>query len=350
MTPRSTRLTGISGSWTSVSASHRRCVIKAGRCGGVGGSSAPMRPIFGLISCANRLRIYGMRALRSSENTPGRPAAKPREGPLDHRISRRRAASLCPVLVMRLAELVELLLEHRDHLGVARAARAPAHEHVVPGAWLLEVPPLFFGVELARKRIVELPDVLAIAHLFVRGHLDADLLAIGDHRREPPLAELVVGQSLEAVLELGGMHLHVVGEAEPFDAEREHPVDRALQLLFRRAARGADALHPCASVAKVEVLLGHDLVEAALPRSIGALVVDVAKEAEAGLVVHAVGDHPLGAAVDRDTEAVRVAEALGVAAENQLLLVLAEVLEDVVRDVSVGELVLDDRDPGHEGA
>src|SRR5712691_3095399 len=105
MTPKTTRFTGISGSWTSVSASQRRCVIRAGRCGGVGGSSAPIWPISGLTSCATRLRIYGMRALRCS-------AVRPDLDHLDHRISRRLAASPGPVLVVSLAELVELFLEH----------------------------------------------------------------------------------------------------------------------------------------------------------------------------------------------------------------------------------------------
>src|SRR5712664_3568045 len=153
-----------------------------------------MRPISGLTSCATRLRIYGMRALRCLE-------IRPDLDHLDRRISRRHTASPGLVLVVCLAELVELLLEHRDHLGVARATRPPSDQHLVPGARLLEVPPLRLGVELAREWIVELPYVLALAHLFVRGHLDADLLAVGHHRREPPLSQLVVGQSFQAVLE-----------------------------------------------------------------------------------------------------------------------------------------------------
>src|SRR5476651_647372 len=103
---------------------------------------------------------------------------------------------------MRLAELVELLLEHRDHLGVARPSRPPADQHVIPRARLLEVPPLRLGVEHAWEGIVELPDVLAIAHLFVRRDLDSDLLAERYNRRQPPLAQLVVRQPLQAVLEL----------------------------------------------------------------------------------------------------------------------------------------------------
>ena len=59
---------------------------------------------------------------------------------------------------------------------------------------LLEIPALRLGVELAREGIVELPHVLAVAHLLVRRDLDADLLAVGHDRREPPLAQLVVGR------------------------------------------------------------------------------------------------------------------------------------------------------------
>src|SRR2546430_11965940 len=108
MTPRSTRLIGISGSCTSASAAHS-------------------------LSFIGTLRVVGSRA----------------------------------VLVMRLAELVELLLEHRDHLRVARASVAPPHQHVVPGDRLLEIPPLRLGVELAGRGIVQLPNVLAVPCLFV---------------------------------------------------------------------------------------------------------------------------------------------------------------------------------------
>ena len=76
---------------------------------------------------------------------------------------------------------------------------------------------------------------------------------------------------------------------------------------------------------------------------------DVTEEAETGLVVETVGHNELRPAVEGDVEGVGIAEALRVAAEDELLLVLAEVFEDVVRDVGVGELVLDDRDAGHEG-
>ena len=104
--------------------------------------------------------------------------------------------------MVRLAELVELFLEHRDHLGIARPSRTPTHEHVVPGDRLLEIPALGLCVELARERVVQLPHVLAIPRLFVGRHLDADLFAIRHHRGEPPLPQLVVGQALEPVLEL----------------------------------------------------------------------------------------------------------------------------------------------------
>src|SRR5260370_16453123 len=129
-----------------------------------------------------------MRARRCWE-IPSDPA------PLDRGVSRRHTASPGFVLVVCLAELVELLLEHRDHLGVARATRPPADQHVVPGARLLEVPPLRLGVELAREWIVELPYVLALAHLFVRGHLDPYLLPVRPHRRNPPLSPLLLLQS-----------------------------------------------------------------------------------------------------------------------------------------------------------
>ena len=72
---------------------------------------------------------------------------------------------------MGLAEVVKLFLEHRDHLGVAWAACAPAGQDVIPRARLLEVPAFGLRVELAREGIVELPNVLALARFFVRGTL-----------------------------------------------------------------------------------------------------------------------------------------------------------------------------------
>src|SRR5438445_1321961 len=252
-------------------------------------------------------------------------------------------------LAVRISEVVELFLEHHDHLGIPWTARAPAGQHVVPGDGLLEVPALRLRIELARERVIELPHVVAIAGCLMSGDRDADLLAVRHDCREPPLAQLVVGEALEPVFELGRMHLLVVGEPKPLHAQREHPVDRALQLVLRRATRSADPLHPGAAVAEVEVFLEHHLVQTPLPRAVRALVVDVAEEAEAGLVVEAVRDHELGPAVEGHVERVRIAEALRIAAEDELLLVLAELLEDVVRDVSVRELVLDDRDAGHEG-
>ena len=72
---------------------------------------------------------------------------------------------------------------------------------------------------------------------------------------------------------------------------------------------------------------------------------DVSEQAEAGLVVEEVGSDQLGPALQGDVEGVGVAEGLGVTREDQLLLVLAQLLEDVVRDVGVRELVLDDAMP-----
>src|SRR5437899_7456640 len=108
--------------------------------------------------------------------------------------SRRPASSGMPV---RLAELVELLLERGDHLGVAGAAAAPALDDVVPRAGIGEVPALDVGVERAGERVVD-DERVALA---VGGHLEPDLLAVRDHEREPPLAELVVGLALEPVVE-----------------------------------------------------------------------------------------------------------------------------------------------------
>src|SRR5437879_9653161 len=156
---------------------------------------------------------------------------------------------------MCLPEVVELFLEHGDHLRVARAAGPPAGENTVPGDRLLEVPALGLGIELAWEGVVELPYVLTVARLLVRGDLDADLLAIWHDRGEPPLAELVVGQPLEPVLELQGVHLLGVRQTEPLDAQREHPVHRAMKLILSGAPLGAGYCHPGTAVAEANVLV-----------------------------------------------------------------------------------------------
>src|SRR5439155_10889115 len=115
---------------------------------------------------------------------------------------------------MRLAEVVKLFLEHRDHLGVAWAACAPAGQDVIPRARLLEVPAFRLCVELARERVIQLPDVLSLAGLFVRRDVDADLFAVRHDGRKPPLSLLVVLQSLEAVLELRRLSVLVLCESK----------------------------------------------------------------------------------------------------------------------------------------
>ena len=72
--------------------------------------------------------------------------------------------------------------------------------------------------------------------------------------------------------------------------------------------------------------------------------VDVGEQHEAGLVVERVGHHQLVPGVERHVEGVRVLERLRVALVDQLVHAHAEVAEQPVADVGMGELVLDDRD------
>src|ERR1700730_14540919 len=98
----------------------------------------------------------------------------------------RRASSSSPIAGMTAAEVVELLLELPDHLGVARPAPPPALEHVVPGAGIVEVPAPGLRVEDARERVVQLPNISSVAGLLVSRHPDADLFTVGHHERQPP--------------------------------------------------------------------------------------------------------------------------------------------------------------------
>src|SRR2546421_5134805 len=115
--------------------------------------------------------------------------------------SRSASSSSCMVR-MASAEVVELLLEQRDHLRVARSAAPPTLEHVVPGTGVSEVPALGLGVEGAGERVLDLPRLLSVPGLFVGGHPNADLLAVGHHQRQPPLPQLVVGLALQPEVEL----------------------------------------------------------------------------------------------------------------------------------------------------
>jgi hypothetical protein len=143
--------------------------------------------------------------------------------------------------------------------------------------------------------------------------------------------------------------LHVVGQAEPLDGHREHPVHGPLQLLPRLAARRRQPLHPDLAVAQVERLLQVHLHERALQRAVAGVAVHVAEQRDAGAVEEAVRRDELRPALERLVEAVRVLELVGLAAVDELLLVEAHVLQDAVRDVRVRELVLDDGHGGDHG-
>src|SRR5215470_12654923 len=82
---------------------------------------------------------------------------------------------------VRLSEPVKLLLQAGDHLGVAWSSGAPPPEHVVPAAGVVED----VGVTFLMGRYV-----------------DADLLAVGHHEGQPPLAQLIVRLALQPVVEL----------------------------------------------------------------------------------------------------------------------------------------------------
>src|SRR2546429_7629598 len=100
--------------------------------------------------------------------------------------SRRASSRSLTAAPVRPPEAVELLLERGHHLRVARSAGAPALEHVVPAAGVVEVPAPGLAVEDARERVVEHPLVGGA----VRGDPDPDLLAVRHHQGQPPLPEL----------------------------------------------------------------------------------------------------------------------------------------------------------------
>jgi hypothetical protein len=102
----------------------------------------------------------------------------------------------------------------------------------------------------------------------VRGHLQTERFAKRNGRRHPFLAQLVIGHAFQAVLELIAVTLQLVGQAEPLDRHRKHPIDRALQLAAHLATQLDQPLHPILAMAEMEVLLEIDFDERALERAV----------------------------------------------------------------------------------
>src|SRR5258708_9272476 len=92
-------------------------------------------------------------------------------------LSASRSLILLSSAIMRGSEGVEFLLEHRDHFHVARAARAPADEDVVPRARGVEIPVLCLGVEGAGVEVVK--GEFVVRRVFVRMGGEPDLVAHG---------------------------------------------------------------------------------------------------------------------------------------------------------------------------
>src|SRR5919107_2249621 len=163
-------------------------------------------------------------------------------------------------------ELFVSTLQMLDVLLVLGTAFPPANQNVVPGdLTILELPPLLLGVELGRERGVY--DVRVLFVVVVGRYVEPKRLAQGHRVAHPGLPELVVGRALVTVLDLLVVPLLFVRQAEPLERQREHPVDRPLELLLFLRVPG-ERLHPLLSVPEVEVLLAVHLDESPLPRPI----------------------------------------------------------------------------------
>src|SRR5690606_28360185 len=217
---------------------------------------------------------------------------------------------------------------HALHVAlVHRTTILPALEHPVPADLAArKVPPLRIRVVLAGERIIEHVLLRLIAP--VRRHLESETLAQRHRRAHPDLAQLIIRQPFQPILELAAVPLHVVGQPEPLDRHGEHPVDGALQLLARLTARLRQPLHPHLAVAKVEGLLEVDLHQRTLQRTIAGVLVYVGEQRDARAVEETVRGDQLRPALERLIEAIRVLELVRLAAVDELLLVEAHVLEE----------------------
>src|SRR5215216_4087777 len=233
-------------------------------------------------------------------------------------------------------ELFVSTLQMLDVLLVLGTAFPPANQNVVPGdLTILELPPLLLSVELGRERGVY--DVRTL--LVVGWHLETKGLAKGHRVAHPGLPELVVGGALVTVLDLLVVPLLSVRQAEPLQRQREHPVDRPLELLLLLRVPG-ERFHPLLSVPEVEVLLAVHLDESPLPRTIRTVLVDVTEQNEPGPVVEPVSDDELREALERYVEGIGVLELPRLALVNKLLRVRPQIRERAVGDVRVPDLVL----------
>src|SRR5829696_6940626 len=225
-----------------------------------------------------------------------------------------------------------------DVLLVLGTAFPPADEYVVPGdLTLLELPPLLFSVELGREGGIY--EVRVLFLVVVGHHVESKGFAQGHRVAHPGLPELVVGRALVTVLDLLVVPLLSVRQAEPLERQREHPVDRPLELLLLLRVPG-ERFHPLLSVTEVEVLLAVHLDESPLPRTIRTVLVDVTEQNEPGPVVEPVRDDELREALERYVEGIGVLELPRLALVDELLRVHPQIPEHAVGDVRVPELVL----------
>src|SRR5919109_606944 len=112
------------------------------------------------------------------------------------RASRDRCGASTSVAIAHLRQLAVAALALAHELGVLRPTRLPALEHLVPGDRpLFEQPALVRRVEAAWEREIE--HELALGHVIVRRHLQAQLVAQRHGRAQPGLPELVVRAALE---------------------------------------------------------------------------------------------------------------------------------------------------------
>src|SRR5207248_1598628 len=111
-------------------------------------------------------------------------------------------------------ELLVATLELANQVLVGRSAPLPAYQHIVPAdRSLLEQEALIRGIELRRERAVD--DILAALGVVMRRDVQPQALAQRDRGGHPLLAQLVVGRALEAVGDLLFVFLQVIRQAKP---------------------------------------------------------------------------------------------------------------------------------------
>ncbi len=84
-----------------------------------------------------------------------------------------------------------------------------------------------FGIKEGRELAID--NILLCGFIKMGGYVKLQFVAQRDGCRHPDLAQFIVTMPLKAIVKLLAMLFQVIGQAEPFDGQEEHPIHGLLQ-------------------------------------------------------------------------------------------------------------------------